>query len=211
MARGDADDRWVEIVIAGVLSVSGLMTSWATYQGSLWDGEQAAHYSTADMLRVMSTRAYLQADARRTVEIGLFNSWLQAEVEGNHARAAYYKERFPADLRPVFDIWMAQQPLTNPGAPSSPFAMAQYSPEGLLKASQFDGKADAAFQAGQEANRTSDLFTRGGVFLATAMFFGGIGQVFKVRRVRLALLAVAVICCAIGLLRIITLPVLAPG
>ena len=208
---GDGRDNWVEIVIAVVLSAGALMTSWATYQAALWDGEQAANYSRANALRVVSTRVRLEADSRQAVEIALFSSWLEAQAGGNRDLATFYVDRFPPDLRPAFDAWIAQNPLKTPGAPLSPFALPIYKPGGAIEARKLEAQADATFEAGEEGNRISDLFTQGAAIMASAMFFGGIGQVFRIRPVRLALLAVAVVTCALGVIRIVTLPTLQPG
>jgi hypothetical protein len=40
------------------------MTSWCSYQASLWDSEQAARYSRASALHMAATRTRLEADAR---------------------------------------------------------------------------------------------------------------------------------------------------
>jgi hypothetical protein len=204
-------DSWMEVVIAVVLSAGGLMTSWASYQAALWDGQQAAHYSRANALRVMATRARLEADSRRAIEINLFNSWLQAKAQGDEPMAKFYADRFPPDMKPAVNAWLLLRPLKDPTAPLSPFALPSYKPEGLAGADKLEVEADSTFARGQDDNRVSDLFTQGAVYMATAMFFGGIGQVFRVRQVRLGLLAVAVVACAIGLARIATLPVLQPG
>jgi hypothetical protein len=197
-------------VVAIVLSVSGLMTSWAGYQGALWEGKQAEFYARAGELRTIASRARLEVDNWRSNERQLFGLWLEASLRGEAKLADAYKLRFPADLRPAFDAWLALDPMTKPGAPPGPLFMAGYRPQGLDKAERLDGQADAATGQGQEANAVSDRFTQGGLFLATSMFFGGIGQVFNVERVKLALLAIAVICCAAGVLRILTLPILRP-
>ncbi|HEX4709141.1 hypothetical protein [Phenylobacterium sp.] len=206
-----AQSSRIEVVIAVVLSISGLMTAWASYQAALWDGEQAAQYTRSGELRSIANRAHLQVDARRITELHLVNSWLQAKMRGETKLAAFYRSRLPADIRPAFEAWLAQSPLTNPRAPPGPFLDPSYRPLGTDEAERLDGQADAALRAGREANARSDLFTQGGVFLATALFFAGIGQVFRVPRVRLALLAIAVLACAGGLLRILTLPTLRPG
>jgi len=210
-AKPGGRDNWVEVVIAIVLSAGGLMTSWASYQAALWDGQQAAHYSRANALRVMSSRARLEADARRGLEMHMFNGWLQAEAKGDGRLAEFYRARFPDDLAPAFDLWIAQKPLKNPEAPQSPFATPAYSPAGTEAAQRLEAEADATFAKGQEDNRISDLFTQGAVFLATAMFFGGIGQVFRVRPVRLTLVVIAIVSCAVGLTRIVSLPLQTPG
>jgi hypothetical protein len=207
----ERSDGWMEVAIAIVLSAGGLMTSWASYQSALWDGEQAAHYSRANALRVTASRQQLEADARRSLEMALFNSWLQAKARGNRVLADFYRQRFPPELERAFGQWIALKPLRTPSAPQTPFAVPGYKAPGAGEAAQQEATADATFAQGQEDNRVSDLFTQGAVFLATAMFFGGIGQVFKMRVVRLLLLAIAVAMCAAGIWRIATLPVLRPG
>ena len=199
-----------EVVVAVVLSVSGLMTAWAGYQGALWEGKQAEFYAHAGELRTIASGARLEVDNWRSNERELFGLWLEASLKGEAKLADFYKSRFPADLRPVFDAWVALDPLTKPGAPPGPQFMPGYRPQGTDKAEHLDSQADAATGQGQAANAVSDRFTQGGLFLATSMFFGGIGQVFKMERVKLGLLAIAVICCAAGVLRILTLPMLRP-
>ncbi len=210
-APAGGHDGWTEMVIAIVLSVAGLTTSWSSYQASLWDGDQAAHFSRADALRVMASRAHQEADSRRAVEVDLFNAWLQAKARGDAALATFYEDRFPADLAPAFRAWIAQGPMTNRAAPPSPFVMAAYRPAGYAEAKTLDGQADKTFERGQEDNRISEVFIQGTVFLAMALFFGGIGQVFRIRGVRLALLAISVLACAAGIGTIAALPTLSPG
>ena len=143
--------------------------------------------------------------------MALFNAWLQAVAEDRRTLASFYEARFPRDMKPAFDAWIEEAPLKNPDAPQTPFAMPAYQPQGMIQAQKLEAQADATFEVGQENNRVSDLFTQGAVILAMAMFFGGIGQVFRMRPVRLALLAISILACAIGLARILTLPTLSPG
>jgi hypothetical protein len=44
--------------------------------------------------------------------------------------------------------------------------------------------------------------------MATSMFFGGVGPVFRARYLRFALGAMALISCCFGLVQVFTLPVL---
>jgi hypothetical protein len=64
------------------------------------------------------------------------------------------------------------------------------------------------FDEGQKDNSISDHFGQATVFLASALFFGGMCQVFRTPKVRLALIIVAVIACAIAMAKIVVLPVL---
>lgn len=204
-------EGWIEVVIAVVLSVAGLATSWSSFQASLWDGEQAGHYSRANALRVLASSAQQEADSHRAIDIGLFNSWLQAKATNDAPLAAFYEDRFPPELKASFQAWIAQTPLKNPNAPKSPFTSSAYAPAGFDKAKRLNAEADQTYDRGQKDNGISDVFTQGTVFFAMALFFAGIGQVFKFKRVRIGLLVIAIISCAIGIANIAALPTLRPG
>lgn len=203
-------EEWLEIVIATVLSISGLATSWAGYQAALYDGEQAAHFSRHDALRVAASGAQLEAQGRRSVQINLFMAWLEARARGEERLAALFQTRFPPELNSAFQAWVALDPLKNPAAPSSPFDMPNYRPRGEEQAKRLEAHADALFEEGRRDRLTSDHYTQAAVFMSIALFFGGIGQVFKVRPVRLALLAVAIIALLLGVARILSLPAMRP-
>lgn len=196
----------LEVASAIILSVAALASSWASYQAGLWDGEQAASYSSANVLRTEASRAALEGDALATVEVQLFTSWLDAKVHKQDELAAFYEARFPPALKPAFQRWMQQKPLTNTEAPPTPFDRSNYARPGVAAARELDRKAQHAFEAGQHANRVSDAFEQGATMLAVALFFGGIGQVFKARATRVGLLVVAAVMLGVGLLRVFTLP-----
>lgn len=44
-----------DTLAAIVLSISALLTSWASFQAALWDGEQAAAYTRAGATRVRAS------------------------------------------------------------------------------------------------------------------------------------------------------------
>jgi hypothetical protein len=201
----------LEVVVAVILSIGGLSTSWAGYQGALWDGQQAEYYTRAGELRTTTSRAWLEIDTWRSNERALFGSWLEATLTREPKLAEFYKSRFPPDMKPAFEAWIALSPFTNPQAPPGPLFMPQYRPQGTTDAERLERQTEAATRMGRNANDLSDRFTQGGLFMATSMFFAGFCQVFKISRVRVFMLTIAVICCAGGLLRLCTLPMLRPG
>jgi hypothetical protein len=196
----------LEIASAIVLSVAALASSWATYESGLWDGEQATHYASANNLRTEASRRALEGDVLASAEVQIFNSWLQAEARNESALADFYRARFPPRFRPAFNAWLAEKPFTNPSAPLSPFAMPVYNRPGRAMADALDAKAAKAFNEGQYANAVSDTFQQSATILAVALFFGGIGQVFKSRTPRIVLLTVACLALVAGFLRLIGLP-----
>lgn len=200
-----------EAVAALVLSAAGVLTSWASYQASLWDGAQMVHYSRASALRLEATQAALDLSMNRAVEIDLFQAWVEAKSDGDERLAAFYQARFPTGLREAFPAWLAQNPLDNPAAEPSPFTLPAYRPAGRAVAAAAETKADAEFQAAIGAKHTADAHTRAAVILAGAMFFGGIGQAFKRRPVRLVLTIMGILSLVGGAALTLTVPMLTLG
>lgn len=207
----ERSDGRLEVASAIVLAVAALGSSWASYQAGLWDGEQAANYSRANSLRVEASRSALSGAAMAQVQIAMFGAWLDAKANNDDNLARFYQARFTPGLKPSFNAWLAERPLANSAAPATPFSMPSYRAPGQVRAGQFDREADAAFAEGQRANTVSDGFEQGATILALALFFGGIGQVFRTRGARIGLLAVAVLVTAAGLLRVASLPLQSLG
>jgi hypothetical protein len=206
MATGQERIDRLEIVSAVVLSVAALGSSWAAFEAGVWDGEQAAHYTRSESLRVQASRTALEGDTVAAIEVQMFTAWLQAKVRNEAQLADFYQARFPASFKPAFKDWLAERPLVDPSAAPSPFSMPSYQRPGFASARQLDAQADKAFAQGQYDRRASDAFQQGATVLALALFFGGIGQVFKVPAGRIVLLTIAVVALAIGFLRLFSLP-----
>ena len=196
----------LEVASAIIISVAGLGSSWASYQAGLWDGDQAAHYSRASALRVQASRVALEGDALAAVENQTFSAWLDAKARGDEQLATFYQARFPAGMKPAFNDWLAQQPLKNPSAPTTPFATTIYQRPGRADSQKLDQQAEQTFAKGQYDNAVSDAFEQGSTVLALALFFGGIGQVFKMRTSRIVLLVIAGVAVVAGFLRLFSLP-----
>lgn len=206
-----ADPPWLEGLIAVSLSVAALSTTWSTYQSALWGGEQAANYSRASVLRIEASRAGGRADMMEAVDVQMFSSWLDAAAAGEDQLQAFYHARLRDDFRSAFDAWKLLEPLTNPDAPATPFAMPNYRLSARAEAAALDEKAQAAFDRGERDNDISDIYTQATVVLASALFFGGISQTFKRRRIRMLLAGLSIAACVIGVIRTLTLPVIPPS
>jgi hypothetical protein len=198
----------LELAVVIIISASALVTSWASYEANLWSRKQTLSYGLSGAHRVMATRAALDASVNRTMEVGLLDAWMAAREAGNQRLATFYERRFPPDFQPAFQEWLAQRPFENPQAAPSPFRLPSYRPAGVSDAQRLEAQASAEFQEGQRSSTVAASFIRGGVILAMAMFFGGVGQVFAARNLRIVMAVMAFLSCAVGLLQIFTLPVL---
>jgi hypothetical protein len=207
---GDGQERIsrIEIANAVVIAIAGLLISWAGYQTALWSSEVEIEFSRANVLQTQSAQMSARAETEEAVGVQVFGHWFDAAIRKETEVATKYAMRFPPRLRRAFDVWIAQDPLENPAAPASPFAMPQYVIPEANRAMELRAQADVAFQRGQTARRYADTYGQAGAVLATALFFAGISQVFRLGKVRLALLGLAAFACALGLLRVFTIPIM---
>jgi hypothetical protein len=199
----------VEIVLAVVLAMSGLLTSWSSYQATLWSGEQDVAYNRANTLRIEAARAGARADLLRAVDLAVFSSWLGALAAGEERLQQFYRARFRPEFAVALDQWAALDPENNPDAPPTPFAMAEYRSRERDEAQALEAQADAAFEEARRYDNTADAYVQSTVILASAMFLAGVCQVFRSAQVKIGLAALAGATCALGVVHLVRLPALA--
>ncbi|TCU53774.1 hypothetical protein EDF58_11024 [Novosphingobium sp. PhB57] len=195
-----------DTLAAIVLSISALLTSWATFQAALWDGEQASAYTQAGATR---TRAGLLATENgqfQGADLFLFTQWLNAYASKDQLLQRFYYERFRPEFRQAFDAWIALEPMHNPKAPHSPFVMREYAPRLAVEAAALDKRADEQFERGQRFNDISDAYVAATVIFALSLFIGGIAQTFDRKHLAGALTLLGAAACVYGLLRMAILP-----
>ena len=85
--------------------------------------------------------------------------------------------------------------------------MPQYVSADAQRSADLEAQAAAMFEAGQQANETSDQYVLNTVFLASALFLAGIAGRFEWRAARIAILVTSAIALGVGILNILRLPI----
>ncbi len=201
------EERLLELVATIILALATLGTAWSGYQATRWSGVQAADYVTASGSRVEATKASTAAGQDRLFDSQVFSQWLDAYHAGDQELATLYERRFRAAFRPAFDAWLATDPFTDAAAPPGPLYMPEYVSADAQRSAELEVQAAALFEAGQEANETSDQYVLNTVFLASALFLAGIAGRFGWRAARIAILMTSAIVLGLGILNIVRLPI----
>jgi len=196
----------VEIVEGIVLAIVAITTAWSGYQAALWTGHQSKLYSVANRLRVQAEGAEAAANYERLYNAATVAQWLQAETDGKKKLAALYERRFFPEFRPAFDAWKKTDPLNNPNAPPGPFHMSEFRSYRAEEAARLAQQSSDTFEQGDLARHRADDYVRETVMLATVLLLTAISQRFKVRSVRIGLIAVAGLLLSISIYHIVTLP-----
>ncbi len=197
--QGDRLDRWIEFFSAIVLSFATVLTAWSGYQAALWGGQQAQNYSEASAARIMATQNNNTALLRTSVNVGLFTEYAAARSEENQLLADFLYDRFPTELKVATDAWMATEPLQNPDAPPSPFAMPEYVLPQQAEAQRLEELAAQKSEDANHANQVSDQYVLFTVIFAMVLFFAGISGKFQWRMIDLGMLGLSVIVLLGGL------------
>ncbi len=186
-----ARERRFEIVSTLILAMSALATAWSGYQASLWDGNQSSDYSQASALRMAAGQQADAADEYRLADLMVFQAFVDAKATDEEALADFYLQRFRPELDGAYQEWIKQDPLNDPDAPPSPFALDEYVPPAQVKANELTLQAEDTFKQGEQANTISDYFTLATVLFASALFFAAISERFEFVPARMTLLVLA--------------------
>ena len=196
----------VEIAEAIVLALVAITTAWSGYQAALWTGHQSKLYGLANKQRVQAARAAESANYERLYNATTVAQWLQAETDGKKKLADLYERRFLPEFRPAFEAWKKTDPLNNANAPPGPFHMPEYRSSKAEEAGRLTEQASNTFEQGDEARHHADDYVRETVMLATVLLLTAISQRFKVRAVRIGLIAMAGMLLCLSIYHILSLP-----
>ena len=204
--------RHLDLIATALLALATILTAWAAFQSSQWSGVQAVAYSAASRERAQSNQAATLAGQQTTIDVMLFTDWLAALHEEGDAvlpqpyvpdpeeYSGFLFERFRPEFRPAVHAWLAEEPLTNPDAPPSPFAMDEY----VLAATQESAALEKASERSAALARTAierkDNYVLATVLCASVLFFCGIGSKLGSPRRRTVLIAIggAVLLTTVG-------------
>ena len=103
----------------------------------------------------------------------MFFQWVNATATDEDELADFYTDRFRPEFRPAFDAWLATDPLTNPDAPPTPFAMDEYQLQARAEAERLDAEAEARPPTVRRNIQRSANYVLGVVLFAIALFFAG--------------------------------------
>lgn len=178
----------LDVAATLLLALAAIATAWATYQSSVWRGNQAKAQSASIAARVESTREADVANRQAEIDVALFIQWVDAFAQGDAELADFYRTRFRDEFVPAFDAWVASRPRQNPDAPKSPFAMPEYRLASSAKAEDLEELATAKSLEVQRNIERADRYMLAVVLFAISLFFAALSTKLKSRDMRLTLL-----------------------
>jgi hypothetical protein len=195
----------LELVAVILLSATTILTAWTAFQASKWGGAMSIAFSEASSSRVESSRLDGAGNVRISNHIGLWTQWATAAGEGNGEVSDFLVERFPEPLSTAHQDWLAAGGVA-PEAPSSPFEVPSYVLPEKVEAAAWERRAGDRFAAALENNQRGDNYTILTVLFAAVLFFTAMSTRVRAFRSQQALLGVALVLGAVGLVLLVTFP-----
>jgi len=183
-AAPDSGRNWQELLVTVLLVVAALATSWSSYQATRWNGEQAAAAGRTNAIRIDAARADGLARTQTQVDVATFIAWADADLRGETKVADFYVDRFRDEFQPAYEAWIAQQPLTNADAPTTPFVMEEYQVAAKKQAEELDAAAEASAAEVRVDIQRSSNYVLTVVLYAIVLFFAGMSTRLSNRRLR---------------------------
>ena len=195
--------RNIEIIIAVLLGLIATFTAYASFQSSLYDGNQAQAYTNGTNQRTEAESIYLEANQQFVQDTQLFERLTDLRLDianPDPAISAAAQEKYDViSFQSVSDEFGAAIEWAD--AQNEADAELYYSPldnedyQDFLFASYYELKeqADATIAEGNQANVYGDRLTLTTVLMAISLFLLGIAAVVGTFRTRLVLGGISIV------------------
>ena len=210
--------RNVEVILAILLGLIATVTAYASFQSSLYDGNQAQAYTNGTNLSTEAESVYLEANQQFVQDTQLFDRLtdLRLDIENPDAAiSAAAQEKYDviyfqsvsdefgaaiewADAQNAADEEFYYSPLDN-----EDYQDFLFGPYGELKA-----QAEATVAEGDLANTYGDRLTLTTVMMAISLFLLGIAAVVRQFKVQLILGGVAIVIFVVAAVIMLAVPAL---
>ena len=208
--------RNFDVTIAVLLGVVAIATAYASFQSSLYDGNQAQAYSQGSTLSTEAESLYLEGNQQYVQDAQLYDRLTDLKLDianpnpaiADAAQIKYDTIYFQSVSEEFGNAITAADTLneSDPTLYSSPLDDEDY------QASLFSGYADtkdtsvATIAEGDQANILSDRLTLATVVMAISLFLLGIAAVVSALRIRLIMGGVAVVIFVLAAILTATIP-----
>lgn len=196
----------LELVLAIILSLATLASTWCGYQAAQWGGVQSSKQAAADTAERQAAEDTIVGLQLRTFDaLAILNYWAALRQNDVETRDAIFARMRP-QLRSAIEASLAAGVLHDTKV-TGPLERPEYVLAEEQEARRRRAEAGKLNTAAQEAGRASGSYVLLTLMFASVLFFGGITGTFTARRVRIGVGCLALIVFLITVAFLAALPV----
>lgn len=196
----------LELVIAILLSLATLTSTWCGYQSGQWGGQQSSQQAAADTAERKAAENTIVALQRRTQDGLLMHELWKAVRAGDLATELTIRAHMSTLLKNAVQASIDDGILTNPEAPG-PLEQPEYRLTEEVEAAAMRDQAKQLKAEAAAAGHAASKYVLLTIISASVLFFGGIGGTFTDRRIRVVLASVALLLFVVTVAMLLQLPV----
>ena len=208
----------MEIVIAVLLGLVATATAFASYESSLYGGNQTQNYTVGTNLSTEAESMYLEGNQQYVQDAQLYDRLtdLRLDIANPNpdisaAAQIKYDTIYFQSVSPEFDAAIQDADAKNEADPTtyySPLDNEDYQASLFGDYADTKDKAEAKLAEGDKDNALGDKLTLATVIMAVSLFLLGIGAVVSVFRVKLIMGGVAVVIFVVAIVIAAAVPAL---
>jgi hypothetical protein len=189
-----------------MLGIIMIGIAYCSYESHLWLGVQTFLLREVNTDSLHSAKEELTQGSHTVVDVMTFTQYSNALIRNEQNLSNFYYQRFTPEMKVAVDAWLKTDPLKNPNAPPSPFAMSEYNRTHVLLAQQFAEKTNSELEQAQQANKNSSSYVFLSVLYSSALFIDGVIGRTTNERVSQILLYITMAITAIATIILIQIP-----
>jgi len=193
-------------IILLVLATSA--SGWSAYQATRWNSAQSVSFSESAVLHTEAARRTNIETQLVGIDVGLFVQYATAYNSGNKPFADFLFQRFRPELKAATEAWLKTDPLKNPHAPSSPFAMKEYtySIKGSEETLALVHKSEELFEKATDAKVIAKDYVFLAMLFELVLFLSSLGAKLGSDIVESIMLSFSAAIYAVGLVLLFSFP-----
>lgn len=201
-------NRQFELVIAILLGVASVITAWASFQASLYDGEMAKANTEASVLAAEAESLYLEGNQQYMRDGQLFDRFTELNIQAGSSDAETaaladqtievlsfqsLTEDFAAALE-----WSVAENDADPETFTHPQSSQDYLDALFGGYTEVKQQATAAIDRSGAYNDLGDQLTLATVLLAISLFLFGVSAILRSLRMRLIITGVSTVVMVVA-------------
>lgn len=189
--------RWrMEAGTSLILALATMASAWCAYESTRWGGAQTFRLVAATRAAKQASQLSTRAIRLEAFDASMFAEWIKARGRGEKELEKFFYDRFRPDMQKALDAWLRTNPFDDPSSPRGPFRMAEYVLPETAEADRLEKESTRLLDTAIEANRIADRYVLLTVMFSSVLFFGGMGQTVRSRRLQIISLVIAVVLFA---------------
>lgn len=189
--------RWrMEAGTSLILALATMASAWCAYESTRWGGAQTFRLVAATRAVKQASQLSARAIQLEAFDASMFAEWIKVRGRGEKDLEKFFYDRFRPDMQKALDAWLRTNPFEDPSSPRGPFRMAEYVLPETAEADRLEKESTRLLDTAIEANRIADRYVLLTVMFSSVLFFGGMGQTVRSRRLQIISLVIAVVLFA---------------